>query len=146
MCVMDNNSHVCYTGKHFKGIVLSYLRKRLEGKRRRCVSPGCMPLWLAEIRREASERGVLLAEGEGEGVCRRSDGVLCLHVGHVLCVGVADGNDPVSHPDAGLSRLSPWGQLERENTEGRGEGGGGRKSDGCWRKTTERFSLIGRKQ
>lgn len=54
----------------------------------------------------------LLAESEGEGVCCCSDLVLCLHVGHVLCVGVADGHHPVSHPNTGLSCLSAWSQLE----------------------------------
>ncbi len=54
----------------------------------------------------------LLAEGEGEGVCCCSDLVLCLHVGHVLCVSVIDGHHPVSHPDTGLSCLPAGGQLE----------------------------------
>lgn len=55
----------------------------------------------------------LLCEGQGEALFCCSDGVLCLHMGHVFCVGVVDGHHTVSHPDTGLSRLPAWGQLDR---------------------------------
>lgn len=60
----------------------------------------------------------LLAESEGEGVCCCSDLVLCLHMGHVFCIGTTDGHHPVSHPDASLSCLPGRGQLERRKTQG----------------------------
>lgn len=56
----------------------------------------------------------LLAEGEGEGVCRCSDLVLCLHMSHVFCIGVIDGHHPVAYPNTGLSCLPTWGQLEKQ--------------------------------
>lgn len=55
----------------------------------------------------------LLCEGQGEAVFCCSDGVLCLHMGHVFCIGVVDGHNPVSHPHTGLSCLPTWGQLDR---------------------------------
>lgn len=61
----------------------------------------------------------LLAEGEGEGVCCCSDLVLCLHMGHVLCIGVADGHHPVSHTDTSLSCLPTRGQLQKGNKDRR---------------------------
>lgn len=62
----------------------------------------------------------LLAKGEGERVCCCSDLVLCLHVGHILCVSVTNGHHPVSNTDSSLSCLSARRQLkERENTKRR---------------------------
>lgn len=55
----------------------------------------------------------LLVEGEGQGVCRCSDLVLRLHVGHLFCICLIDGHHPVSHADASLGRLTAWGQLDR---------------------------------
>lgn len=58
--------------------------------------------------------GDLLAQGEGEGVRHSSDRVLCLHVSHVLRIGVADGHHPVTYTDTSLSGLASWGQLEEK--------------------------------
>lgn len=55
----------------------------------------------------------LLAEGEGEGGCCCSDLVLCLHMGHLFCIGLTDGHHPVSHPDTSLSCLPARNQLEK---------------------------------
>lgn len=84
-----------------------------------------MLLCLSEIKQRASnhEDGALhhalpvdlLAEGEGESVCCCSDLVLCLHVGHVFCIGVTNGHNPVAHTNTSLSCLPTWGQLEGEN-------------------------------
>lgn len=57
----------------------------------------------------------LPAEGEGKGVCCCSNLVLCFHVGHILGIGVTDGDHPVSHPDSGLSCLSTRCKLEENN-------------------------------
>ena len=61
---------------------------------------------------------MLLVEGEGEGVCCRSDLVLCLYMGHVLCISIIDGHHPVSHSNTSLSCLSARGQLEKKKRQG----------------------------
>lgn len=127
---------ICHMEANFKDIKVFYLSK---GWGRICVLWWFMRLCLTEIKMEGEWScsallhhalpDDLLAEGEGEGVCCRSDLVLCLHMGHVLCISVIDGHHPVSYPDTSLSCLPARGQLEKRKQRNRKQTG----VRGAWR-------------
>lgn len=61
-------------------------------------------------------------EGEGERVRGCSDPVLCLHMCHLLGIGVRDGHHKVAYTHSGLSGLASRGQLqERSKVKHSGE-------------------------